>query len=42
MIRVLICDDQAIVRDGLKMMLNLEDDFEVIAVAEDGAEAGSP
>ena len=37
--RILICDDQAIVRDGLEMLLNLEKDIEVIGKAEDGAEA---
>ncbi|MEM7028227.1 MAG: response regulator transcription factor [Chloroflexota bacterium] len=37
--KILICDDQAIVRDGLKMMLSLEADFEVVGVAEDGAAA---
>jgi len=39
MIRLLICDDQAVVRDGLATMLGLEDDIDVIAQAEDGAEA---
>jgi DNA-binding NarL/FixJ family response regulator len=37
--RILICDDQAIIRDGLAMLLNLERDIEVVGVAEDGAEA---
>ena len=37
--RIIICDDQAIVRDGLKMMLSLEPDIEVVAVAQDGVEA---
>ena len=37
--KIIICDDQAIVRDGLKMMLGLETDIEVIATAQDGAEA---
>ena len=37
--RIIICDDQAIVRDGLKMMLGLEADIEVIATAQDGVEA---
>ena len=37
--KIIICDDQAIVRDGLKMMLGLESDIEVIATAQDGAEA---
>lgn len=37
--RVLICDDQATVRDGLRLMLGLEPDIEVIGVAQDGAAA---
>lgn len=37
--RVIICDDQAIVRDGLAMMLKLEKDIEVVGLAEDGAAA---
>jgi DNA-binding NarL/FixJ family response regulator len=37
--KVIICDDQAIVRDGLAMMLKLEPDIEVIGIAEDGAMA---
>ncbi len=36
--RIVICDDQAIVRDGLEMMLKLESDIEVVGTAEDGAE----
>lgn len=39
MIRLLICDDQATVRDGLRLMLSLEPDFAVIGTAQDGAEA---
>ncbi len=39
MIRVLICDDQAIIRDGLEMLLKLENDIEVVGLAQDGAEA---
>src|SRR3954462_3076987 len=38
-LRVLICDDQAIVREGLALMLNLERDIEVVGLAEDGANA---
>ena len=38
MLKVLICDDQAIVRDGLEMLLNLERDIEVVGLARDGAE----
>ncbi|MGD0855055.1 MAG: response regulator transcription factor [Dehalococcoidia bacterium] len=35
----MICDDQAIVRDGLEMLLKLEPDIEIIGLAEDGAKA---
>jgi DNA-binding NarL/FixJ family response regulator len=38
-IKLLICDDQAIIRDGLEMMLKLERDIEVVGKAEDGLEA---
>jgi len=37
--KVIICDDQAIIRDGLEMLLNLERDIEVVGQAQDGAEA---
>ncbi len=37
-IRVMIADDHPIVRDGLKKLLSLEDDIEVVAVASDGRE----
>ncbi len=37
--RVIICDDQAIIRDGLEMLLKLEKDIEVVGLAQDGAEA---
>jgi DNA-binding NarL/FixJ family response regulator len=37
--KVIICDDQAIVRDGLEMMLKLEPDIQILGVAEDGAAA---
>ena len=37
--KILICDDQAIVRDGLELLLKLEKDIEVVALAQDGAEA---
>lgn len=37
--KVIICDDQALIRDSLGMLLNLERNIEVIGTAEDGAEA---
>jgi DNA-binding NarL/FixJ family response regulator len=38
-IRVLIADDEAIVRDGLRTILDLEDDLTVVGEAPDGARA---
>jgi two-component system, NarL family, nitrate/nitrite response regulator NarL len=38
MIRVIIADDHPIVRDGLKKLLALEDDVEVVGEAADGRE----
>jgi DNA-binding NarL/FixJ family response regulator len=38
-IKVLIADDHAVVRNGLKMLLELEDDIVVAAEAADGREA---
>jgi len=38
-IRVLLCDDQALVRDGFRMILSAEDDIEVVGEAGDGGEA---
>ena len=38
-IRVLVVDDQALVRAGFTMILNSEDDIEVVGEASDGAEA---
>jgi DNA-binding NarL/FixJ family response regulator len=37
--KVIICDDQAIIRDGLELLLKLEKDIEVVGSAQDGAEA---
>jgi DNA-binding NarL/FixJ family response regulator len=37
--KVIICDDQAIVRDGLEMLLKLEPDIVIIGIADDGAAA---
>lgn len=39
LMKILLCDDQAVIRDGLEMLLNLEKDIRVIATAQDGAEA---
>ncbi|MFD7656702.1 response regulator [Actinosynnema sp. NPDC059797] len=39
MIRVLIADDQALVRGGFRMILESRDDVEVVGEAADGAEA---
>ena len=38
-IRVMICDDHALFRRGLRMVLESEDGMEVVAEAEDGADA---
>src|SRR5580700_3800785 len=38
MIRVLIADDHPIVRDGLKKLLSLEEDFQIVGEASDGCE----
>jgi DNA-binding NarL/FixJ family response regulator len=37
--KIIICDDQAIVRDGLELLLNLEKDIEVVGLAQEGSEA---
>ncbi|MEW6287683.1 MAG: response regulator transcription factor [Chloroflexota bacterium] len=37
--KILICDDQAVIRDGLELLLKLEKDFQVVGCAQDGAEA---
>lgn len=38
-LRILIVDDEAIVRDGLRTILDLEDDLTVVGEAADGAQA---
>lgn len=37
--KILLCDDQAVIRDGLEMLLTLEKDMQVVGAASDGAEA---
>ncbi|HEX4428243.1 MAG TPA: DNA-binding response regulator, partial [Frankiaceae bacterium] len=37
--RILLADDHALVRRGLKLVLDAEPDLEVVAEAGDGAEA---
>jgi DNA-binding NarL/FixJ family response regulator len=39
MIRIVLADDQAVVRDGLKVILEAQDDLDVVAEAANGAEA---
>ena len=39
MIRVLICDDQEVVREGLRTILSTEPRIQVVGAAEDGAQA---
>jgi DNA-binding NarL/FixJ family response regulator len=39
MVRVLICDDQQVVSEGLRAMLSTAPGIEVVGVARDGAEA---
>ncbi|MFZ5821061.1 MAG: response regulator [Chloroflexota bacterium] len=39
MIKIIICDDQAVVRDGLELLLGLEKDIQVVGCAQDGVEA---
>jgi DNA-binding NarL/FixJ family response regulator len=38
-IRVLLCDDQALVRSGFKMILDAREDIDVVGEAEDGSKA---
>ena len=39
MLKIIIADDQTLMRDGLQTILQLEDDIEVVATAENGEEA---
>ncbi len=39
MVRVLICDDQAVVCEGLEMILEADPELEVVGLAYDGSEA---
>ena len=38
-VRIMIADDQALVRAGFKMILDAEDDIEVVGEAVDGVQA---
>ncbi|MCX6011992.1 MAG: response regulator transcription factor [Chloroflexi bacterium] len=37
--KIIICDDQDIVRDGLELLLKLEADIKIVGIATDGSEA---
>ncbi|MFG1607850.1 response regulator [Actinoplanes sp. NPDC049265] len=39
MIKILLADDQKLIRGGIRMMLQSQDDFEVVGEAENGAQA---
>lgn len=39
MIRVVLADDHALIREGLRMLLELQDDMDVVGEAADGVEA---
>lgn len=39
MIRIIIADDQALIRDGMQTIIEIQDDMEVIGVAKNGHEA---
>lgn len=41
MIRVVLADDQDLIRAGLRALLDAEDDIEVVAEAADGAAAAA-
>ena len=38
-VRILLADDHTILREGIKVLLNRENDMEIVAEAEDGAQA---
>ena len=38
-IKVMICDDDSLIRESLKVLLPLKGDVEIVAVAENGEEA---
>jgi DNA-binding NarL/FixJ family response regulator len=38
-IRILLADDQALIRSGIRSLLDAEDDIEVVAEAADGQHA---
>ncbi len=38
-VRVLVAEDHAVVREGIRMILDAQDDFEVVGEARDGEEA---
>lgn len=37
--KIIICDDQSIIREGLELLLRLEPDIEIAGLAQDGEEA---
>lgn len=39
MIRILLADDDTIIREGLKMIMETQDDFEIVGCADNGKEA---
>lgn len=39
LLKILIVDDDALIREGLKILLEIEDDIEVVGTASDGQEA---
>jgi len=39
MIKVLVCDDQVVVTDGLELILSADPEIQVVGAAHDGAEA---